>query len=387
MSNTASLPPINHTGSGHASAAAAKKADGTGSEAIKEPGDDDQGSEFTQLLASLSTVEISDDTLEGDLAGGNALPLAAETAKQDLPETVLASSLLAVDKLADTAMKSTETAQAVKAVLSVPQLNAQQTATQLTMSQQMSQQAGLLKKPATDSALTPVLSKPAVTNAALNLQIPSLQSGETDKLFSAQMKNILSDSFKMPSSDARSAPIPLSTQLDPASASSLRLPMMPTMTSELMSAAPQQTTLGEAFGRPGWNQGMAKQVVWMVNQNIRSAEIRLNPANLGPVEVRIDMKDEQVSVAFSSRHAVVREAVEMSLPRLREMLESNGLNLADTDVSQHSFSEQRNQQAGNDLPRSSFSGFTTRGAEVSAEAVSHSAIPVTMNNGLVDYFA
>jgi flagellar hook-length control protein FliK len=82
----------------------------------------------------------------------------------------------------------------------------------------------------------------------------------------------------------------------------------------------------------------------MVNQNMQSAEIRLNPAHLGPIEVRIEMDDEKVNVAFSSRHAAVREAVEMALPRLREMFESSGISLADANISQHTFAEQREQQ-------------------------------------------
>lgn len=104
-----------------------------------------------------------------------------------------------------------------------------------------------------------------------------------------------------------------------------------------------QGEITEAFGKPVWNQGMGKQILWMVNQNISSAEIRLNPANLGPIEVLIGMSEDDVSVSLSSRHAVVREAMEQALPRLREMLDENGFNLADTDISKHSFSEQREQ--------------------------------------------
>ena len=102
-----------------------------------------------------------------------------------------------------------------------------------------------------------------------------------------------------------------------------------------------QSMITEQLGRPEWGQGMGKQILWMVNQNLGRAEIRLNPANLGPMEVRIDLDNDQVSVAFTSRHAEVREAVEQALPRLREMLEEKGLSLADTDISRHSFAEQR----------------------------------------------
>lgn len=108
-----------------------------------------------------------------------------------------------------------------------------------------------------------------------------------------------------------------------------------------------QVEIVETFARPGWSQAMGKQIVWMTQQNISSAEIRLNPAHLGPIEVRLEMTDDQVSVALSSRHVVVREAMELALPKLREMLDENGLSLADTDISQHSFAEQREHKAAN----------------------------------------
>ena len=144
-----------------------------------------------------------------------------------------------------------------------------------------------------------------------------------------------------------------------------------------------QAEIVETFARPGWSQGMGKQILWMVNQNIGSAEIRLNPAHLGPIEVLIDMSEDQVNVSLSSRHAIVREAMEMALPKLREMFESNGLNLADTDISKHSFAEQREQKTAND--NRSISGDNvdqTTMSEITEQAIKQ--IPIS--TGMVDYY-
>lgn len=108
-----------------------------------------------------------------------------------------------------------------------------------------------------------------------------------------------------------------------------------------------QTEIAEPFGRPAWAQGMGKQILWMANHNISSAEIRLNPAHLGPIEVRLDISDDQINVALSSRHANVREAMEMALPKLREMFDTNGMSLSDTDISHQSFAQQREQNTAN----------------------------------------
>ena len=144
-----------------------------------------------------------------------------------------------------------------------------------------------------------------------------------------------------------------------------------------------QTEIVETFAKPGWSQGMGKQIVWMVQQNISSAEIRLNPANLGPIEVRIDLSEDQVNVALSSRHAVVREAMELALPKLREMFEANGLSLADADISQHSFAEQREQNTA-DNNRNVFSDNADQGisAKSNEEAIKQSL----MSTSMVDYY-
>lgn len=144
-----------------------------------------------------------------------------------------------------------------------------------------------------------------------------------------------------------------------------------------------QPAIAEAFGRPGWSQAMGKQILMMVNQNIGTAEIRLNPAHLGPIEVLIDMSDEQVSVSMSSRHAMVRDAMEQALPKLREMLEQNGFSLADADISKQSFAEQREQdnKAGNN-------GIAARNIEQSVNADSSHQVmkQATMSTSMVDYY-
>ncbi len=144
-----------------------------------------------------------------------------------------------------------------------------------------------------------------------------------------------------------------------------------------------QAEISEAFGRPAWSQAMGKQIMMMVNQNIGTAEIRLNPAHLGPIEILIDMSDEQVNVSMSSRHAVVREAMEQALPKLREMLEENGFSLADTDISKHSFAQQREQQAENNKTGINRGvSDPSLASDLSEQAMQQVSLPTSM----VDYY-
>ncbi len=178
------------------------------------------------------------------------------------------------------------------------------------------------------------------------------------------------------SASAENASSLLSPTVSPSAASATT-----TGLSSLTSLPP--LSIAERFGQPAWAQGMSKQIVWMAGQNINRAEIRLNPAHLGPIEVRIDIRDELINVALSSRHAVVREAMETALPRLREMLDDNGMNLADADISQQSFAEQREQNTENRAGVNMTNSFGSNDFIHSDETILHQTKVTTT---LVDYY-
>ena len=71
----------------------------------------------------------------------------------------------------------------------------------------------------------------------------------------------------------------------------------------------------------------------MAREGIQQAALKLNPANLGPVEVRINMHNEQANITFIAHNAATRDALEQALPRLRESFSENGLELTDAEVS------------------------------------------------------
>ena len=113
-----------------------------------------------------------------------------------------------------------------------------------------------------------------------------------------------------------------------------------------------QSVMTDIPGSGDWDNSFSKQVVWMSQQHIRQAEIRLNPANLGSIEVSLKMDDDKLDVHFGSQHAQVRDAIEQAMPRLREMMKEQGLSLADTSVSEQAFqnNESRHEQSERALP-------------------------------------
>ena len=43
----------------------------------------------------------------------------------------------------------------------------------------------------------------------------------------------------------------------------------------------------------GWSEAVVDRVMWLSSQNLKSAEIQLDPAELGRMEVRIDLTKDQ----------------------------------------------------------------------------------------------
>jgi|GEM_PF-2820423 len=99
-----------------------------------------------------------------------------------------------------------------------------------------------------------------------------------------------------------------------------------------------------------WDTEMAEKVAWFAAKNISSAEIRLDPPELGSLHIRINVNHEQgqVQLNFVSPHANVREALDQSASRLRDMFDEQGMDLVDVDVSSQQ-QDGKGEQAENAL--------------------------------------
>jgi len=94
-------------------------------------------------------------------------------------------------------------------------------------------------------------------------------------------------------------------------------------------------------------QGMAQKLVWFVSEKIQSAQIHVNPPELGPVDMKIQVSKDQAQIQIQSPHAVVREMLEGTAHRLREMMASQGIDLTQFDVGnqeQHTQGGEQSQQ-------------------------------------------
>ncbi|CAH0240851.1 flagellar hook-length control protein FliK [Stenotrophomonas lactitubi] len=133
------------------------------------------------------------------------------------------------------------------------------------------------------------------------------------------------------------------------------------------------------LGDDGFDQAIGARIGWLADQKIGHAHIRLNPEDLGPVDVRLQMNGDKVHASFSSPHVDVRQALESSLPRLRELLGEQGFQLAHADVGQ--------QHSGDGNPGSQAAGGRGGDGEPSLGDSTVSASQLIRQRGLLDAYA
>lgn len=78
--------------------------------------------------------------------------------------------------------------------------------------------------------------------------------------------------------------------------------------------------------------GLADRLMTIGGPGTHSARLRLNPEHLGELAVEITMDDGSAQVWFGTSTSHAREAIEASLPRLRELFAQQGIELTRTQV-------------------------------------------------------
>jgi flagellar hook-length control protein FliK len=148
----------------------------------------------------------------------------------------------------------------------------------------------------------------------------------------------------------------------------------------LRQGVEQQNQMQEMIQR--FSPVMRQQLITMVSQGIQHAEIRLDPPELGHMLVKIQVHGDQTQVQFHVTQPQTRDLVEQAMPRLRELLQEQGMQLADSHVSQGDQGERREGSFGD--------GGSSNAAdmdEISAEELHlglNQAISVTSG---IDYYA
>lgn len=135
-----------------------------------------------------------------------------------------------------------------------------------------------------------------------------------------------------------------------------------------------------------WSQNFGEKIVWMARNDQQQAHLNINPAHLGPVQITLSLSGDQASASFASPHAEVRQAIEDSLPRLREMLSGAGINLGNADVGSQ-LARQQSEQGPRFSDGARFRGETAILAQDGQSGTASASIPINRGRGMVDLFA
>ena len=126
---------------------------------------------------------------------------------------------------------------------------------------------------------------------------------------------------------------------------------------------------------------MKQQLITMVSNGIQQAEIRLDPPELGHLTVKIQIHGDQTQVQFHVAQSQTRDIVEQAMPRLRDMLAQEGLQLTDSQVSQGDGGRDQQGQSGD------HAAGDTQLDEISAQEPSLMTNPSRSLHSAIDYYA
>jgi flagellar hook-length control protein FliK len=156
--------------------------------------------------------------------------------------------------------------------------------------------------------------------------------------------------------------------------------------------ATQETTATQPPGiaahlhESAWPKQFGEKVVWMARAEQQSAQININPPQLGPVQITLNLNGDQASLAFASPHAEVRQAIESALPQLKEMLASAGINLGQSNVGANLGKQNpempfQDANGNRSASENAILPANDKGANIAGSAVLH------RGRGMVDLFA
>lgn len=105
--------------------------------------------------------------------------------------------------------------------------------------------------------------------------------------------------------------------------------------------AAQQAQLPLQLTKELANDQVAEKVQMMMSKNLKNLDIRLDPPELGRMQIRMTMNSDLANVHFTVSNPQARDIIEQTLPRLREMLAQQGIQLADSSVQQQNSGQQQ----------------------------------------------
>ncbi|KNC09745.1 hypothetical protein AC791_14030 [Klebsiella sp. RIT-PI-d] len=209
-------------------------------------------------------------------------------------------------------------------------------------------------------AMLPPPSTPAATPAPRALSESSavlptgvqLQSGSGNDKPALSLKEAPADTSARPQATIPAQPFtiaqaPAALRVEtestpsPVATPSHAMPLMAATPTPTAAHAAAIATVNAPLGTPDWQQTVSQHITMFTRQGQQTAELRLNPENLGQVQITLKMDDNQAQLQMVSAHSHVRAALEAALPMLRTQLAESGIQLGQSSISSENFAGQQ----------------------------------------------
>ena len=277
------------------------------------------GAEGTEGIDSTEVLTAADEeTAAALLTGEEAALLAAETGA--------VASLLPPPADAAAAVRDTDTTVARSALTGLA-AGAQATATAASAD---------AAEPATD---TDPLNTAVLTSTGTDSRPPADEAFSTSLL--TPQNNTAASTPATPAS-VLAAAAPAETSISTAATVAAQKNAATSLPDEL-SQALREERLNFGNDRSTWGGALGARVVAMVMDDVQQARIHLDPPELGSLEIRLQVQQDQATVQVQVQNGQVRDALESGAQRLRDALAAQGLQLAGYDVSERGQQSQAQQ--------------------------------------------
>lgn len=136
------------------------------------------------------------------------------------------------------------------------------------------------------------------------------------------------------------------------------------------------------------NEQVAEKVQMMMSKNLKNLDIRLDPPELGQMKIRMTMNNDVANVHFTVTNQQARDVIEQTLPRLREMLAQQGMQLADSSVQQQSTGQGQDRYNSGEGSGQSGSGSANDGqGDENLDSSSNLELNVASKRDGISYYA
>lgn len=132
-----------------------------------------------------------------------------------------------------------------------------------------------------------------------------------------------------------------------------------------------------ALTEPAAAQQLKDRVMVQIQHKLQTAEVQLHPEDMGSMQIKLNLQQDQLSVQFVVQQGAAKEALEQQMPRLRELLEQQGIALTEGQVEQRQSGGQQEQRQGRSGP--------SAGTETDLAAVQ--TVQMKVSDRMVDFYA